>query len=114
MSTFSDLMKVIKMDVRNDEEVNYVYEDIKKDLELSGDQLWAIVNNAGILDWGHTEWGTLDTYKNVFEVNTFGLVRVTRTFLPLIRSSKGINALFIISLLRSIIIFKIFIKRKNS
>ena len=82
-------MKVLKMDVRNDEEVNTVFEDVKKDLKLNGDQLWAIVNNAGIIDFGHTEWGSLDSYKNTFEVNVFGLVRVTRTFLPLIRSSKG-------------------------
>ena len=50
MSTFSDLMKVIKMDVRNDEEVNYVYEDVKKDLELNGDQM-AVTQNGEL--WIH-------------------------------------------------------------
>ncbi|CAG2104147.1 unnamed protein product [Medioppia subpectinata] len=54
-----------------------------------GDQLWALVNNAGLFSCGHLEWGTLDTFNKVFAVNVFGMIRVTRAFLPLIKESKG-------------------------
>ena len=77
------------MDVTNDEEVMKTYEEVKNDLNRNQEELWAVVNNAGIGSFGPIDWGTLDTYKNVFDVNTFGTVRVTRTFLPLIRKSKG-------------------------
>ena len=35
------------------------------------------------------EWGSIDNIKSVFDVNVFGVIRVTREFLPLIRKSKG-------------------------
>ncbi|CAG2177689.1 unnamed protein product [Oppiella nova] len=79
----------MRMDVTSDEEVKAVYEQIQKDLTQNEEQLWAVVNNAGILTLGPLDWGTVDTYKRIFEVNTFGMVRVSRTFLPLIRQSKG-------------------------
>ncbi|XP_054165115.1 dehydrogenase/reductase SDR family member 9-like [Oppia nitens] len=86
---FDGMTTVLRMDVTNDEEVNAVYEQITKELQQNGEQLWAVVNNAGIITWGPLDWGTVDKYKRIFEVNTFGTVRVTRTFLPLIRQSKG-------------------------
>ncbi|XP_054165117.1 D-beta-hydroxybutyrate dehydrogenase, mitochondrial-like [Oppia nitens] len=86
---FDGMTTVLRMDVTNDEEVNAVYEQIAKELQQNGEQLWAVVNNAGIMTWGPLDWGTVDSYKRIFEVNTFGTVRVTRTFLPLIRQSKG-------------------------
>ncbi len=88
-SRFCNKTKVLKMDVTNDEEVNNTYEEVEKELNSNGEQLWAIVNNAGLPSVGQIDWGTLDSYKKVFEVNTFGTVRVTRAFLPLIRKSKG-------------------------
>ncbi|XP_078695217.1 D-beta-hydroxybutyrate dehydrogenase, mitochondrial-like [Branchiostoma floridae x Branchiostoma belcheri] len=51
--------------------------------------LYALVNNAGIWQPGEIEWVSLATYRRVMEVNTFGTVRVTKAFLPLIRREKG-------------------------
>lgn len=86
---FEGKTKVLRMDVTNDEEVKGVYDQIKSDLQENGEELWALVNNAGIVTFGPLDWGTIEKYKKIFEVNTFGTVRVTRTFLPLIRRSKG-------------------------
>ncbi|CAG2171532.1 unnamed protein product, partial [Oppiella nova] len=47
------------------------------------------VNNAGIGLFGRLDWGSLESIQNVFEVNVFGVLRVTRIFLPLIKQSKG-------------------------
>ncbi len=88
-SIFSDKIKVLKMDVTNDEDVNNTYEAVENELNSKGEELWAIVNNAGVQSMGYIDWGTFDTYKKVFDVNTFGTVRVTRTFLPMVRKSKG-------------------------
>lgn len=77
------------MDVTKDDEVSAAYEQVKNELKKNGEQLWAVVNNAGIIAYGPFDWETIETYKKIFEVNTFGMVRVTRTFLPLIRQSKG-------------------------
>ena len=86
---FPHMMIVLKMNVTNEEEVSAVYQQIKSDLQNNGEELWAVVNNAGINTVGPLDWGTLNDYHRVFEVNTFGTVRVTRAFLPLIRKSKG-------------------------
>ena len=64
-------------------------EKVKNDLKKSDHVLWAVVNNAGIATFGPLEWGSIDTYRQLFEVNVFGTVRVTRVFLPLIKASKG-------------------------
>ncbi len=79
------------MYVTNDEEMDEVFNEVKNDLKGNGDQLWAVLNNAATVTNSHIKWGTLDSYKKEFEVNDFGLVRVTRVFLPLTRNSKGIK-----------------------
>ena len=88
---FEGKTKVMRMDVTNEEEIQSVYEEIKTDLQQNGEELWAVVNNAGILTLGPIDWGTTEAFKTVFDVNTLGTVRVTRTFLPLIRQSKGLK-----------------------
>ena len=81
----------MRMDVTNEQEVKSVYEEIKTDLQQNSEELWAVVNNAGILTLGPIDWGTTEAFETVFDVNTLGTVRVTRTFLPLIRQSKGLK-----------------------
>ena len=44
-----------------------------------------MVNNAGIFAFGFVEWTSMDVYQKVLEVNTWGAVRCTKAFLPLIR-----------------------------
>ncbi|CAG2111827.1 unnamed protein product, partial [Medioppia subpectinata] len=88
---FPDKLHVLAMDVTSNEQVHKVRDHIEQHLadHGEGDCLWAIVNNAGVINAGPIEWGADDVYKPVFEVNTYGVIRVTRVFLPLIRASKG-------------------------
>jgi len=58
--------------------------------------LYALVNNAGIWQPGEIEWASIAAYRRVMEVNTFGTVRVTKAFLPLIRRAKGVILLVLI------------------
>ena len=52
-------------------------------------ELWALVNNAGVIERGEIEWMPMESCMKQFEVNTFGVMRVTKAFLPLLRKSKG-------------------------
>ncbi|GIX77712.1 d-beta-hydroxybutyrate dehydrogenase, mitochondrial [Caerostris extrusa] len=52
-------------------------------------ELWAIVNNAGILRGLSIETTHFQDFIDSLEVNTLGVVRVTQAFLPLLRKSKG-------------------------
>lgn len=52
--------------------------------------LWGVVNNAGILGFpADGELLPMSTYRHCMEVNFFGAVEVSKTFLPLLRKSQG-------------------------
>lgn len=49
----------------------------------------SLINNAGLAIGGPVEAVSIEKWKEQFEVNVFGLIRTTQTFLPWIRESKG-------------------------
>ena len=51
--------------------------------------LWGLINNAGIAKVGPIEWQTMEDYKLVADVNLWGLIEVTKVFLPLIKKERG-------------------------
>ena len=53
------------------------------------DGLWALVNNAGISVAGPLELLPLSDMRTQFEVNVFGVLAVTQSFLPLLRQGRG-------------------------
>ena len=57
--------------------------------ELSGTGLDVLVHNAGIVVPGPLELLTVADLRESFEVNLFGVQRVTTEFLPLLRTSRG-------------------------
>ena len=56
---------------------------------LVSDGLWGLVNNAGILCLAPIEWSPLEDFKRTADVNIWGIIDVTKTFLPLLKTSKG-------------------------
>ncbi|XP_059375429.1 retinol dehydrogenase 7-like [Carassius carassius] len=92
----SDRVKVLKLDVTKDEDVCLAKNFVQANLPEKG--LYAVVNNAGISDWGETEWSTAKDFHNMADVNLFGAIRVTIPFLSLIRASKG-RMLYVSSIL---------------
>ena len=54
---------------------------------LSG--LWGLVNNAGIFYALAIEWAPLDNFKRTADVNLWGMIDVTKTFLPLVKKARG-------------------------
>ena len=48
-----------------------------------------MVNNAGILGLGMTDWLTTVDYQRCLDVNTLGVIRCTEAFKPLVKQSHG-------------------------
>ena len=85
-------VEVVELDVTNQESVNTARIEIGKKTEV----LDVLINNAGIngivfngdTPIMHTATGTsVDVFKQVYEVNVFGVIRVTQAFLDLLRKS---------------------------
>lgn len=52
-------------------------------------EIHGIINNAGIADIGPIFNYSIEAVKDVFEVNLYGMIRVTNAFLPFLRKTKG-------------------------
>ena len=55
--------------------------------EMTG--LWGLVNNAGILYLLPIEWTPMDIFKRTADVNLWGMIDITKTFLPLVKKAQG-------------------------
>ncbi|OJJ15042.1 short-chain dehydrogenase [marine bacterium AO1-C] len=79
-------VEMIQIDVSNDESVQAARTAIGKSTEV----LDVLINNAGIS--GGMPQTALDTnvevFKNVYEINVYGIVRVTQTFIDLLKKSS--------------------------
>ena len=51
--------------------------------------LWGLVNNAAVSFVAPLEFAPLDEFRQLYEVNVFGVLAITQKFLPLIHQAKG-------------------------
>ena len=51
--------------------------------------VWAVVNNAGYLTVGPIEWYKMEDFRKMADVNLWGLIEVTKIFLPLVKKAEG-------------------------
>ncbi|NP_001087725.1 retinol dehydrogenase 5 S homeolog isoform X1 [Xenopus laevis] len=76
------------LDVTNQDSINKAVEWVKSEVGDRG--LYGLVNNAGIANpIGPTEWMTIQDYRKVMEVNAFGTIAVSLSFLSLIKKAQG-------------------------
>lgn len=73
--------KIVDMDVTADSNVN---DGVEKAIDLLGG-LDVVVNNAGVGVLGIQENFTVEDFKQLFEINVFGVQRVNRAALPHLR-----------------------------
>lgn len=85
----SDRLRTIQLNVCNSEEIEKAVETVRSGLKDPEKGMWGLVNNAGISTFGEVEFTSMETYKEVAEVNLWGTVRTTKSFLPLLRRAKG-------------------------
>ena len=74
-------------DVRDEDAINESVQVVKQNL-TEDDQLAAIVNNSGIALGGPIQHLPTDVFRKQFEVNLFGVVNVTRSYLKLLGAHK--------------------------
>lgn len=79
----------VKLDVTSDDDVRSAYDFVVK--HLKGKLLWSVVCNAGVYTHIPLDWGPEGTnqYDRIMKTNAFGVVRVVKTFLPLLKWTKG-------------------------
>jgi len=75
------------LDVTREKDIQAVFQKI--DGEFKRDQEFCLVNNAGVALALPMECVPLKELRREFDVNFFGLIAVTQTFLPLIRATQG-------------------------
>jgi NAD(P)-dependent dehydrogenase (short-subunit alcohol dehydrogenase family) len=80
-----DGVEALVCDVTDDAQVAR----LRAAIDARGDGLWGIVHNAGIAHLGHLTTTSLDDLRAVFEVNVFGVHRVTNALADLIVASRG-------------------------
>ncbi|CAF1607042.1 unnamed protein product [Didymodactylos carnosus] len=76
---------VFKLDITKQQDIDGAFELVKS----KTDNLHALVNNAGVGRGGLIDWTPLTLYRDVMEVNFFGHVSMTKTFLPLLLRQPG-------------------------
>ncbi|CAF2028411.1 unnamed protein product [Rotaria magnacalcarata] len=79
-SELSARATVFDPDITLENDIDAAY-DIVKD---KTDTLHALVNNAGIGQGGLIDWGSLESIRNIMNVNFFGHVAMAKKFLPLL------------------------------
>jgi len=85
----SERLHAISLDVSSKESVRKALEYVKAKLP-QGRGLWGVLNNAGTSNRiGSPDWFTVDDYKYECDVNLWGVIDVTLTFLPLVKKEKG-------------------------
>lgn len=80
-----DGVEALVCDVTDDAQVAR----LRAAIDARGAGLWGIVHNAGIAHLGHLTTTSLDDLRAVFEVNVFGVHRVTNALVDLIVTSRG-------------------------
>lgn len=85
----SKFLHIVQLDVTKEDQITAAKAYVETVHRNTGCGLWALVNNAGIDCFGDIEFCPMEFYRRVADVNLFGMVHVTKTFLPMIRKSKG-------------------------
>jgi NAD(P)-dependent dehydrogenase (short-subunit alcohol dehydrogenase family) len=79
----------ILLDVTKQDQVNAAVETVA--VALDGRKLDGLVNNAGIALMGPLALQPLDEFEAHFQVNTFGLLRATQGFAPLLGMDESLS-----------------------
>ncbi|XP_077419502.1 11-beta-hydroxysteroid dehydrogenase type 2 [Vanacampus margaritifer] len=86
--TCSPRLTLLQLDITQPQQVQRALAEVRERLGPQG--LWALVNNAGVcVNFGDIELSQMSNFRGCMEVNFFGTLNVTKTFLPLLRRDKG-------------------------
>jgi NADP-dependent 3-hydroxy acid dehydrogenase YdfG len=80
-----DNVQAVRLDVTVQEEIDAAVETVRK----GGRGLYGLVNNAGVFTGGPLIETDIGELQWLFDVNVYGIYRVTQAFAPLIIESQG-------------------------
>ena len=87
-------LKVLQLDVTDDKSVK----DAIRQITDESSRIDVLVNNAGYGVMGAVEDLSLDEFKSQFETNFFGVIRVTKEVIPIMRNQGNGNIINISSI----------------
>lgn len=79
-------VEILNLDVTDQSSVDSAIAEL---LKKSNNELDVVVNNAGIASAGISETFTPEQARDLFEVNVFGIQRVIRATLPVLRAKRA-------------------------
>lgn len=86
---FSDNLIVIPLDISSATSISSSVDKVAQVLRERDEELFALINNAGIASANLIEWGSMSTMTDVINVNVIGTINVTTAFVPMLKQSKG-------------------------
>lgn len=78
-------IEAIRLDVTVQEEIDAAVETVR----AGGGGLYALTNNAGVLITGPSAEADIDDVKWLFDVNVYGVMRMTGAFAPMLVENNG-------------------------
>jgi len=82
-------LRPIIVDVTDHDSVVRAVDEVKALMEKTALPLIALVNNAGIAMTGPFEFLRIESIRQMFDINYFGVIDLTQQVLPLLQASKG-------------------------
>ena len=86
-------LKVLQLDVTDDKSVKDAIRQVKDE----SSRIDVLINNAGYDVMGAVEDTSIEEFKSQFETNLFGVIRVTKEVLPIMRNQRAGNIINISS-----------------
>jgi 11-cis-retinol dehydrogenase len=89
-NSLSDRATVFHLDITRTDDINAAFDLVKEKTNT----LHALVNNAGISTSAYIDWMTMESMRQIMDINFFGHVEMTKKFLPLLitkRDSRVVN-----------------------
>ena len=86
-SRYSSSLTVVKLDMTTASDIEQVFTQVNSKLDSTKE--FVLVNNAGIAVGSPVESLPMDEWRNLYEINLFGPIRLIQKFLPVLRKTKG-------------------------
>eukprot|EP00210_Caulerpa_lentillifera_P008394 g8006.t1 len=86
LGSYNANIRPIILDVTQQDQVDAAFEQVR--IAVGEDGLDALVNNAGLAIMGPGEFTPVTDFQRQYDINVFGLVRVTQAAMPLLRMGK--------------------------